>query len=385
MKIPCLEMEQNGRVLYLGSLFAKDVANLINNGKMKKDEWEPDHPDGYQRGWNEARSGAFAVYLIRDKGISPSTLFLNVRDEKPLIFNRVEGAYGFLDIPDETVLWEIDGQHRAEGLRLAVIDDPKLGNFMVPVVIARTKTTYEEAEQFYIINQTQKRMRTDLAERFIKREAEEKGLHTLALKGKDWLVKAIDIVDTINTTTGTWYNKIQLPNQSKGGTLVSQQAFTDSLEPILKHHLFEDYNAEELTEMLNIYWNGTKQIFPEAFYDPKSYLIQKTTGAFVLHRLLPDVISLCVGPDGRIKLSEEKIGDILKRTGCFNPAFWERTDSTTSQYGTNQKAFRALYLLIKEKLPSSAEAVRTKRLIDISEHANELKQEIPLVDPKDVL
>lgn len=376
MKLPCLEMEQNGRLLYLGSLYAKDIANLINNGKMKKDEWKPDNPDGYQRGWNEARSGAFAIYLVKEKGISPSTVFLNVRDEKPLKFNRIEGAYGFLEIPDDTVLWEIDGQHRAAGFRLATMDDPKLGNFMVPVVITRTKM-YEEAEQFYIINQTQKRMRTDLAERFIKREAEEKGLHTLALKGKDWLVKAIDIVDTITTTNGVWYNKIQLPNQIKTGTVVSQQSFTDSLEPILKHHLFEDYNAEELTEMLNIYWNAIKQIFPEAFYDPKSYLIQKTTGLFVLHRLLPDIVSLCVSADGRIKLSEEKIGDFLKRTGCFNPGFWERTDGTTSQYGTNQKSFRALYLLIKEKLPSSAGAIKTKRLIDLSEPA----QEIPLVDP----
>lgn len=363
MKMYCAELIQAGQRLYFGAIKAGDVAKLLTQQELRKDEWAPTNQEGYQRGWSPARSRAFAKFLA-DGGVSPSTLLLNVRSERSPKFERLEGNYGVLHIPDKEPLWIVDGQHRVEGVRMAVESNPSLAEYDFPVMIMHAAARYGEAEQFYVINQTLRRMRTDLAERFLRRQAQVNGIRSLALMGKVWVPKAIDVVDLLNATPGPWLNRIRMPNQPKAMTMVSQKSLTDSFEPILTHKLFEDYNAEEIAEMLSRYWQAIMALAPEAAENPFDYVLQKGTGVLVLHRLFPHVAALCTSEDGRIKLTVDRLQSILERTGSVSSNFWVN-DGEAAMHGTSRKAVRALALDIKDRLPLSEAAAKASRLIDL--------------------
>jgi len=177
---------------------------------------------------------------------------------------------------------------------------------------------YEEAKQFIIINKTQKGVRPDLAERFISKLARKEGVQSLynlpraTTRDIEWRPRATDIVDILDQktsdnenddfSTNPWFGKIQLPNEAKGGTIISQKAFEDSLKPILNNDSLRSYSAAEMAIILVRFWRALQNLIPNVFDSPKDYVLQKTTGVFVLHRILPRVISLAAGESNKISI-----------------------------------------------------------------------------------
>ncbi|AKA48126.1 hypothetical protein IX51_02335 [uncultured archaeon] len=314
MRLRALEISQKDTQFYLCSFRAKDIVGIY-----KVDTWRTDNRNGYQRDVVISRARGFGRF-IRDGGVSPSSILLNVRESGVISYKD-----GYLQIPDETPLWIVDGQHRVKGLKEMIENDGHIdmGEFEFPAVIMNYQNPYEEAKQFVIINRTAKGVRSDLGERFLQRAIEEQGkmsvmarqgLPSSILTGVEWKTRAVNITDRISTLdTSIWKDLIIFPNEPKGDKLVSQKAFSDSLRPILNDRLFERRTDDEITQILINYWNAVKEIWPRCFSDPSSYVLQKYAGVFAVHKLLPKAAQFCPTKGDKIVLTKDSFLVIFER------------------------------------------------------------------------
>lgn len=355
MQIPTIQFTQGSRKLFLAalpiSLFDPDK-NLV-----KVDHFDARTQSGYQRKPSSARAKDFARYIVKARGISPTAILLNVR-ESIGDFKPIHGTFGILDLPEGTVLWVVDGQHRIEGFEEVITSDrnASFSGFHVPVVIMSENSEYEEAKQFIIVNKTQKGVKADLAERFIAKMVRREGPQDLdnlpraTTRDIEWRPRATDLVDKLNNTNpeepsdefygNPWAGKIQLPNEPKGSTVVSQKSFEDSLKPVLNSDSFRAYNTDELALLLVRYWKALNAVCPEAFQTPRDYVTQRTTGVFVLHRVLPRVITLAARNGAR--LTTERLREIVQKMGeGATDLFWS-TSGPAGQMGSSQKAIGIL-------------------------------------------
>ena len=219
-ELPAIKIDQGGKRLFLTYLRASDVVN----GMTEVDAWTPTNRDGYQRESIPSRFKKIASYVRGKEGVDPllpQAVVLNVREQdKKLKFQSLNGSnIGTLVIPHDQTLWEVDGQHRLGGLRYAVGEEPRLGEYTIPVVITEGLTRLDEAVLFYVINTTQKRVPTDLAQRLIAQKMKDEG-HRMRIiaEGKAWIPKATDIVDNLMKSDGhPWYGKIGIPGTKISG------------------------------------------------------------------------------------------------------------------------------------------------------------------------
>lgn len=354
MELKCVEFEQNGHKLYSAIMFARD---LTNDSDVKVDIYNAGHAEGYQRRPSHLRARDFARYLEKGKGICPTSILLNIRGA--FSFEPIKGNFGILklpDNPDTEKFWIVDGQHRIEGLRELLASDQSYANFPMNVTIMGASTEYEEAKQFIIINKTQVGVRPDLAERFIAKMAKREGPDDLMCLPRAttidiaWRPKATDIVDILNTRNPSeetndfynnpWHRRIQLPNEPRQDTTVSQKAFEDSLKQILHNPSFSSYNAEEIAVILVRYWKAILSICKQADVQPNNYVLMRTTGVAVLHNILPRVVALA--SKGNNKLTIDRFfAPLSKMTDGMNDLFWE-SSGIAGNIGTSKKAFSLL-------------------------------------------
>lgn len=298
MKLQAFEIEQNRKKFYLTHMTANQ---LCDEGRVKADIWSPDNVEGYQRELARHRARLFAKYITNPDNISPPAVLLSVRE--PIQFIQKEDRYGILKIPDSSVLYEVDGQHRIGGLKEALMREELPPDISLPVIVIcptelgekeAANPRFCEAKQFVVINRTQKTVRADLSDRFISRLTDEQRRELEVLGKVEDLERtqmAVLIVDELNNKKGSlWENKIKVPGQNVG--VVSQRTFTNSLEPILKDPILKTYSYDELVDALDQYWSAWKDLCPLAFEDPQHHVIQKTVGLMALHELFREVTRL---------------------------------------------------------------------------------------------
>lgn len=366
MKLTAMEVEQHGKKFYLTQINARD---LIDGEKVKVDYWRKDNDniEGYQRIATPSRARAFASFIKNARSVSPVSILLSVRGKVNYKEEAGEG-FGVLTIPTQLHLWVVDGQHRIEGLRMLAEQEPIYQDFEVPAIIFPLENNYEEAKQFFIINRTQKGVKADLAERFLTELAKQEGpdalsdLPSLITRGIDWIPKATRVADILNAKDGCWKGRIRLPNDTKKNSpfsIISQKAFTDSLESILNNPMYADYNEEEAAEILSRYWEAMKELCPEAFDVPSEYVIQRTMGVAVLNRILTSVINYCLSGEGQ-RLTKEKFKEVLgKMKEGMNSVYWH-VDGTAGLAGTSKKSFSIITNKLREFLEKGNSEKETK-------------------------
>ena len=368
MKLKALEVSQNGIKMYLTNIDAK---TLIEKGEV--DEWGNKNKAGYQRKISPARAREFSKFIRQNDSISPLSILVNVR-EKNLSYDN-----GYLEISDDANFWIVDGQHRVEGLNFAIEKDSKYENFEVPIIITNLEQ-FNEATNFLIINKTQKGVRSDLAERFLHRYVKklgspavkkllDEGIMKTIMKGYDWKPKAIDIVDNLNKTNGPWKNKIRSPNDTKGETLVNQKSFTDSLEVLLRDDFFKRLDADTLTKILINYWEAWKEVIPEPFEEPDNYVLLKTTGVFVVNRMLPFISDFATDKNGNRVLQKDKFVEVLDNMSTAKLAdYWHKKGGISGivgagKMGTSQKTFKTVQEFIEDEIFKNAKNMVGKAII----------------------
>ncbi len=221
---------------------------------------------------------------------------------------------------------------------------------------------FEEAKQFVIINRTQKTVRVDLADQFIKRLPPERreeiegillGPRRLKLE-----ILANKITEKMAASSSVWRNKIRYPNEGRSsGKPVSWKSFKDSIILILRsewgQNVIATFNNEddivdEVCKVLDEFWKAWMERCRRAFEDPCEYVIQRTTGVFVLHRLFPVMADylLRLGMDYSAR-SFLRLIDYMDKG--VSSTFWHRKGDA-GKIGTSQKAFKELADMLKESL-----------------------------------
>ncbi len=360
MKIQGKKFSQGESELFMGVIKAKLLAERVDSALWAPDIFRMANPEGYQRSLSEARAREFGRFVLRN-GICPLSILVNFREGEVK-----EAGNGTLELPDGRA-FIVDGQHRAEGIKYAVSVDSAAGDFEVPVVVMNQADRYEEARQFVIINRSQKGVRADLAERFllqaVKREgrgalleAMETGVLRRVLKGAEWVTKAVEIADALNgDKESTWFRKIRLPNERKDGTVVSQKAFTDSLEPVLKDTYFQGKEPRVIAAALRNYWNAIRSFCEGAFEEPTLYVIQKTSGVGALHKVFPRVSELCTDEKGNRVLTAAMIRSVLDGLPQMESDYWG-SNGEAGRRGSGKKAVAILAMELVEALETKAEA-----------------------------
>jgi DGQHR domain-containing protein len=359
LKVPAIRIEQAGIVLYLTFLRAKEALD----GVTQVDGWSPTNKSGYQRMPVPARFRKIARYVQGKEGsraILPQAVVLNHRDaDSKLKFTALDdGPLGTLEIKHDQKLWEVDGQHRLGGLRVAVEENPALGQYSVPVVITEGLARLDEAVLFFVVNTNQKRVPTDLAQRLIEQQMKDPDLkmHIVA-GGKDWIPKGVKVVDAILATQGQpWEGKIGIPGTKTEGALTKQVSFVTSLKPLLTS-LYGSVEPEEIAQLVIRYWQAIESVYPEALADPDEYIIQKTVGIFPLHAIAPEIFDMVRTGHGKITVDalKEVFSELDKNLGkdfVAGSEFWHGEEGEAAKYGS-QKGFRMLADILKEHMPKA--------------------------------
>jgi DGQHR domain-containing protein len=358
-----IRITQSGTTLYLTSMRAGDLVA----GMTRVDAWSPTNKSGYQRMPTEARFNKIARYVMGKDGgraILPQAVVLNFRsgDAKLRFTASANHNAGTLHIGGDQILWEVDGQHRLGGLRRALEENQALADYMIPVVIVEGLSRLDEALLFFVINTTQKKVATDLAQRLLEQQMGDKDLRfQIITSGKDWIPKGVKVVDAmLSTTDHPWHGKIGIPGPKIGGALTKQVSFVTSLKPILTTPPYTSVPPEDMAQILIRYWQALDEIYPEAFATPDEHVIQKTTGIFPLHSIAPEIFDMVRTRHG--KITKEGLIEVLKdldrnlsRDFDAGSTFWHNEDGEAAKY-LGQKGFRMLTDILREALPAAKKA-----------------------------
>lgn len=358
VRFPAIKVRQNGHDLYMVDLTAADL--LAHTKVDKWDAAQPAFQRGYQREELQAHYNKVGRYLVSDKNaILPTSILLSVRGDVVFEALAENSTMGHLYIPNEALpLYVVDGQHRVAGLRHAIVDLEDMGarNFTLPAVIMAGMPKVEEVQQFYIVNSTSKRIKTDLAERLLTEMAEQDESvkrDRVIGKGKAYLLRAVKIVDILNEQTGPWEGRIQQVNKRKvGDVMITESSFNESLKPILSIPWVLRMSDVEVAKIINRYWSAIFAYIPDALANPRGYSIQKTIGTYTWHLVAPAVLEVCRTEKD---FSVEKITKIVKDGEEFlQEAYWEVGNNDGAAQYSSRAGFAILSELILDTLPETA-------------------------------
>jgi len=341
-----------GRAIYSTVLKVKD---LIEGRDFKIDSWKKekkmDKNQGYQRIPTPSRLSKIVKFIEDEKNpIFPTTILLGSRQK--LKFKSRDGETGTLEI--NRPLWIIDGQHRILGLRKAIDKGYwEWKNKELPVIILDNFSKPEETIQFYILNTTQKRVPTDLAQRLIRKISYEQVSPIAFSPSEEWKIKALQIVDLLNETDeehNVWYGRIRLPNtEKKKYHIVSQNSFLNSLRPLLSQGVLQgkEKPSDICYKIIRNYWFAIKETIPEPFASPREYVLQKTPGVYSLHDLANRIML------GTNDFTKSYFRTILEKVFMdnYDEVFW-RSKGDGAAIFNSMKGFKVLANQMAARLPA---------------------------------
>lgn len=234
-----VQIKQGNLTLYLTYVTPRDLFNDSDNF-YTVDKLDPGAQEGYQRFLNENRAKVLSKHLsdAYDDGYAhlPTTVFLATdksvdfdEDTQTLRFNKD------LVCPFSVV----DGQHRIEGLRLAVDNEPELLDFNLPVTLATELDDTHQMYHFFIVNTTQVPVDPALRQYITRRFTDMQGVEDLPYtphwlersirSGKD--AQALKVTEFLNERPESpLCGRIQMANDPVGKNKIKQSSIVNTLK-----------------------------------------------------------------------------------------------------------------------------------------------------------
>jgi hypothetical protein len=224
-------------------------------------------------------------------------------------------------------------QHRLHGI-VRAHEEGNLTDelFQFPVVITEGLSQVDEAAQFYIINTRAKKMDVALTRRLLIENNRVKELADV----RPWELAAVRITIDLNKARvgSPWYNRLRQPNEDRQGTHIgTETSFVSSLRNLLIAG--RGTRPMELARRLAAFWSAIRDTIPEAFQEPRRYLIQRTSGIFVFNFFIaPIALSKWNDADFRYRLAG------LQR---LSAGFWRsRNKRGARRFGTGMGGYSNL-------------------------------------------
>lgn len=355
MRMNLLPFKQEGVQMYAGVMPISDLLTIA-----RVDVWhqEDGSESGYQRSPETARTGKVARYLQSDpKPLMPTSVVLSYRGKLPT--SAFDGMVT-LEIPDEDTLWIVDGQHRIYGFEKAINDlgIVRLQDYLLPIVIVENPSLEDEANQFRVINETMKKVRTDLARRILALRVAtlgKTGRQQIRSSGRLWEATSVDVIKELaNNADSPWAGRIQAPNLRKQPDhVIRELSFSTSLKPLLNEFPYRQWTAERIAKTLKDYWESWKNLVPEAFEKPDEYVLLKTPGVFSLHIVLVNILN-ALRSNGVENPEIKDFTKILKDLDDYATAeFWRKDNSQGAAMAGSMKGFAILADAMEEELTAA--------------------------------
>ncbi|MGU9963467.1 MAG: DGQHR domain-containing protein [Candidatus Halichondribacter symbioticus] len=266
--VPAAQVNQGDLSLYTTSL---TVRQLMQNGFYSIDHLDPETGQtGYQRVLQASRAKRLADYIIKGQDTKdaflPTSVFLAT--DKNIDFDSENNKITF-DIDEIGGFSVVDGQHRLEGLRIAVQKDPRVLNFEVPVNIAYKLPLLHQMCHFLIVNTTQKSVDKGIEQQIISRLTESLDVEDIPnlpqwikyIVAKGETDKALKMAKYLNETEGSpWQGKILMANQikkEKPTATINQATFVKAINQnilVASNPLLSIDDPERQRKMLLNYW-----------------------------------------------------------------------------------------------------------------------------------
>jgi DGQHR domain-containing protein len=350
MRVPALEMIQEGETFYVTVMKAGDLKQLAQPDLYRT---ENGVERGYQRPPERARAIKVMRYLKTRRPLMPLSILLAHRgklEAEPLGDGLVT-----VTIPEDIGMYTVDGQHREAGFTVAIDEQgiARFADYPLPVVIWDESEEFEEAQQFRVINETMKKVRTDLASRILAlMVTSREGRREVIEAGREAETKAVLVMRALNTDPASlWLSAIQAPHERKSRDHVIREAsFSSSLKPVLTTRPYSTWEPTRLAEVINNFWKAWQSLVPQAFAEPTEFVLQKTPGAYSLHELLVYVLEV-LRDRGITSPTPEDFAGILRDLGDYATAeYWRRDNPEGAAVFGSMKGFRILYELMEGEL-----------------------------------
>ena len=335
-EIEVIQFNQGGFTLFSGVM---TVGQLIDHAVPTEWDpglgWDPDtlNEQGYQRAPIQKHFERIGEFLARERDpLLPTSALLASRNGSygELNFTPVAGNLGWLKIPETRDLFIVDYQHRWRGFRFAieVMGMDELRNVRIPFTILADTPVSEEMKQFYLINNNQRRVDTDLSLTLMHAMAPglpERDLLNLVGPGNRYKIRGTRLVIRfLQSNQGPWAGKIHEPNMpAEPGQLASMKSFVDSLRPVVStRSVIHPYGDDEIFELISNVWDGILDLHPEWRESSNQFAVQASVGLFVFHRLAAAFLIPEMLRDG--DWSPEFVTFMLSETGStrLSAEFW---------------------------------------------------------------
>lgn len=241
---------------------------------------------GYQRKAVEKRVKKLVERLTNpEKAIVVATAILvNVRNPKEKLNFNSKGI-AEVDMPEEILIK--DGFHRVsawvevyENADDYGLDQEKIGNQLVNVVMYWGADLVEEVHTFYDVNRNAKSIPTGNTLEMNAYLTKYSDKH----EGDELLAEIDDLIYEL-AEIKQWKDKIQWPNEP--ANVCPSSSLVRSAYEIFGKDVFTGLKYKDKLSLLTIVWEAIEIVFPEIFSaDKKKYSLQKAIGVTVVHRLV---------------------------------------------------------------------------------------------------
>lgn len=302
---------------------------------------------GYQRPANKKRYQDFGEFLKSENGFCPVPIVVNLRKEDfELNFNN-----GEIEIPDDSKIWVCEGQHRLLGY-IHNLKENGL-DYEIPVVLLNEPKD-EEIVHFYIINQKQKTVPTDLAEINLKAYQDRNNRVIPGAKFSTEKDIAIEITQKLNEEpTSPFYRLIKITGENIGATIRATSFHTAVSEVVKESDELWDSKDQpsKVHNVLYCAWKAIKELMPDSFQNPRNHVTLKSSGIFVINRIIAKTVDNMTERKGQKSLTVQDYHSLFTHdlvATYFTDEWWKSGAGSgddfrgAASYGSSQGSFRKI-------------------------------------------
>jgi DGQHR domain-containing protein len=374
LKFPCLLVQQNLGTFYV---FVAPTGEILPLLTVERRGLTEEAQRKVQRALDDKRQKEIATYVLQPDATFPTSITLNAdsdfvhllqhqgewtvvwgeeteeaRDNTLKVITD-EGDRFFQAVPDGRRPGEIiDGQHRFEGLRLALREAGaeermKLEQFQIPFALMQDLSAEACAKIFVTINSTQRKVDgSHIADLFglSTKRSPKRSAHLIArsldrMEGSPFenglkiLGKKADAGEMLSQGSFVKYFLKLISSNPDRDEQQAQQGLELKRDPHLPlRDFYLDDRDSELLALLHNFFNAVARAYPDAWkQQPSEYLLRKTVGYSAMMGLLKliagDVVA--ASPSGRSLAAFDTL--MAKIKASVPESSWRRGAFTSSE------------------------------------------------------
>lgn len=319
ISVPYLKVTQPVGTFYVASMDFRDVLAIAKADIRTLDKGGAfDRYLGIQRNVSKKRQSEIASYCTTIDATFPTSIILSIQsmDENGIDKGNIRFENGLMIIKkEENVASILDGQHRLEGMKSALMDLENI-KFDLNVTIFIDADIDKQAQIFSVINKAQTKVNKslvyDLYEYSVNR-CPQKTAHdivrVLNRKMESPFYKKIRILGMTNdaetetiaqATFVEWIIKYISKNPMKDRDALKRKSFfgksklekadIEESKKLIFRNMFIDENDSEIIQILYDYFCCVRDRWPNAWNENKDdNVLNKSTGIIALMKFLRDV------------------------------------------------------------------------------------------------